>query len=333
MTAPATGSTTPPADPPLDEFAPEDWLAQIDSLLAPTQGQVPHGQTLIFNPATDAFELITLENRAQPGDATAQFGSNLGSSMPLPEPLREFADSAHDGITLEEWVAINRPPAASANQPPSIRTLINYEGVDDQFQATTLEYRIGESDVGLRTRNRVNLFRLSQGRKPLGEDEEAESLSSHKDEMIRTLNVEAIKAYFVERYGTEGAKLLRLAEQMGIILRIDNTNWYTWNYTAIDGRTISFTDTLTLHGATTYLYDQARAILAREGIDINEAANGVFLPSNSSVARPPATTHSKVHTDRYYREVEQRLRNAAPGTLRTELERIASELLNGTFPF
>ena len=78
---------------------------------------------------------------------------------------------------------------------------------------------------------------------------------------------------------------------------------------------------------------QARAILRREGIDINEASNGVFLPSKSSVARPPATTHSRVHTDRYYREVEQRLRNAAPGTVRTELERIESELLNGTFPF
>jgi hypothetical protein len=77
----------------------------------------------------------------------------------------------------------------------------------------------------------------------------------------------------------------------------------------------------------------ARSILQREGIDINEAANGVFLPRSSGVARPPRTTHSRVHTDLYYREVEQRLRNAAPGTVRTELDRIANELLNGIFPF
>ena len=78
----------------------------------------------------------------------------------------------------------------------------------------------------LRLRNRVNLFRLSQGRKLLGDDEQAESLSSLKDQKIGTLNVEAIKAYFIERYGTEGAKLLRLAEKMGIQLKIVNSYWF-----------------------------------------------------------------------------------------------------------
>jgi hypothetical protein len=77
----------------------------------------------------------------------------------------------------------------------------------------------------------------------------------------------------------------------------------------------------------------ARSILQREGIDINEAANGVFLSRSSSVVCPPAATHSGIHTRRYYDEVNRRLRNAAPGTVRQELGRIAQELLKGTFPY
>jgi hypothetical protein len=77
---------------------------------------------------------------------------------------------------------------------------------------------------------------------------------------------------------------------------------------------------------------QARAVLAREGIDINEAANGAFLPRNSGVANPPAQTHSTVHTNRYYQEVNTRLQQADPGTVRDVLADIAQELLNGTFP-
>lgn len=77
---------------------------------------------------------------------------------------------------------------------------------------------------------------------------------------------------------------------------------------------------------------EARAILAREGIDINEAANGVFLPRNRSVAAPPALTHSTLHTNVYYEEVTTRLREAAPGTVRDVLAQMAEELLNGTFP-
>ena len=76
----------------------------------------------------------------------------------------------------------------------------------------------------------------------------------------------------------------------------------------------------------------AQAILRREGIDINEAANGVFLPANKNVPRPPATVHAPVHTKVYYRELTRRLRAAAPGTIRDVLADIATELLNGTFP-
>jgi hypothetical protein len=77
----------------------------------------------------------------------------------------------------------------------------------------------------------------------------------------------------------------------------------------------------------------ARQELQREGIDINEAANGVFLPCGSAVACPPASTHSRIHTDRYYRELRRRIINAAPGTVRQVLREIADELSNGTFPY
>ena len=76
----------------------------------------------------------------------------------------------------------------------------------------------------------------------------------------------------------------------------------------------------------------ARGILAREGIDINQDVNGVFLPKNSNYANPPAQTHSTIHTNRYYQEVNSRLLNAAPGQVGQELGNIKAELLNGTFP-
>lgn len=77
---------------------------------------------------------------------------------------------------------------------------------------------------------------------------------------------------------------------------------------------------------------QARAILQREGIDINEAANGAFLPRNQSVAAPPASTHSTLHTNRYYQQLTTELQQAAPGTVRDVLADIAQRLQNGTFP-
>lgn len=78
---------------------------------------------------------------------------------------------------------------------------------------------------------------------------------------------------------------------------------------------------------------QARTILANEGIDINEASNGVFLPKNRSVAAPPVATHSILHTNKYYDTVLNRLQAASPGTHRDVLDIIRSELIAGTFPF
>jgi hypothetical protein len=77
---------------------------------------------------------------------------------------------------------------------------------------------------------------------------------------------------------------------------------------------------------------EALAILNRDKIDINEAANGVFLADSSEAARPPSIPHSRVHTNAYYEAMTQRLRDAGPGKGREVLQQIASELLKGTFP-
>jgi len=77
----------------------------------------------------------------------------------------------------------------------------------------------------------------------------------------------------------------------------------------------------------------ARDILKREGIDLNEAVNGVFLPLNSKYENRPTSTHSTLHTDVYYRTINERLRNAQPGKVADELKKIGNELSNGTFPY
>jgi len=79
---------------------------------------------------------------------------------------------------------------------------------------------------------------------------------------------------------------------------------------------------------------EAREILARAGIDINSASNGVFLPRNLSVANPSgAAVHSIIHTNVYYNAVNVALRIARPGMVADTLLDIAEQLLSNTFPF
>jgi len=78
---------------------------------------------------------------------------------------------------------------------------------------------------------------------------------------------------------------------------------------------------------------EARSILQSEGIGINDAENGVFLPKDTTVPNSSgAQVHSTVHTNIYYNAVNAALRNAAPGTVAEVLQDIADQLQNGTFP-
>lgn len=78
----------------------------------------------------------------------------------------------------------------------------------------------------------------------------------------------------------------------------------------------------------------AQLVLAKFGIDINSAENGVFLPDKPNV--PAVGTpmyHRDLHTKRYYDEVNLRLAAATTKEEAIELlDEIRTELLNGTFP-
>jgi hypothetical protein len=68
---------------------------------------------------------------------------------------------------------------------------------------------------------------------------------------------------------------------------------------------------------------QARAILQRENIDLDDAVNGVFLDSSA---------HDGLHTDLYYQTLTHELEGALPGSVRARLLVIGQELKAGVYP-
>ena len=79
---------------------------------------------------------------------------------------------------------------------------------------------------------------------------------------------------------------------------------------------------------------EARTVLQRLGIDINDAGNGVFLPARMTSPNPTgAAVHSSLHTNAYYRQV-----NALLGQTTTRDEAlevlaiVRGQLLSGGFP-
>lgn len=76
---------------------------------------------------------------------------------------------------------------------------------------------------------------------------------------------------------------------------------------------------------------QTRIILENFDIGINDAANGVFLPTQQGVTS--AAYHPSLHTNTYYSAVQQTLSVADSKETAIELlQNIASELLAGEFP-
>ena len=75
---------------------------------------------------------------------------------------------------------------------------------------------------------------------------------------------------------------------------------------------------------------EARAILQKYGVDINDASNGTFLPTVKGVAK--GAYHPSLHTDSYYRKVTELLSSAkSKDDVLDILEDIAEQLQNGTF--
>ncbi len=77
---------------------------------------------------------------------------------------------------------------------------------------------------------------------------------------------------------------------------------------------------------------EAREILKREGIPINDAVNGVNLPRNTKVPNPQgAAVHSTLHTNDYYDKVNEAVRIAEPGTVSDTLRDVGDRLKQGKF--
>ncbi len=75
---------------------------------------------------------------------------------------------------------------------------------------------------------------------------------------------------------------------------------------------------------------RAREILEKFNIDINDANNGVFLPTVKGVSK--AAYHPSVHTAAYYQKVTDLLEEATTRKECIEILRgIAEQLSNGTF--
>lgn len=76
--------------------------------------------------------------------------------------------------------------------------------------------------------------------------------------------------------------------------------------------------------------NEARAILQKYGIDINDAPNGVFLPTAKDVSN--SAYHPSLHTNAYYEKVTNLLENASSRQdVLDILKDIGEQLSNGTF--
>ena len=75
---------------------------------------------------------------------------------------------------------------------------------------------------------------------------------------------------------------------------------------------------------------EARAILQKNGVDINDATNGVFLPTVKDVTE--SAYHPSLHTNAYYDEVNNLLSGAtSKQDVIDILNYISDELKSGTF--
>ena len=75
--------------------------------------------------------------------------------------------------------------------------------------------------------------------------------------------------------------------------------------------------------------EEAREILLKYGIDINDAENGVFLPTVKEVG---GAYHPSLHTNEYYRKINSLLRRANSREDALDiLDMISEELLEGVF--
>jgi hypothetical protein len=88
------------------------------------------------------------------------------------------------------------------------------------------------------------------------------------------------------------------------------------------------------HGSNRPFAQECRDILAKFGIDIDHAANGVFLPAYKSSPNPKGSIVHKIlgNNDAYYRTMHEYLKKAtSPAEVLQKLRQIGEALEKGTF--
>jgi hypothetical protein len=156
-------------------------------------------------------------------------------------------------------------------------------------------------------------------------------------------------------FATKGKKLADAVDESGDIIKkkVDDILEETWQLSkqklgrAADSKVLgdnleavgkvrpdnSAAHHIVAGGANNTYAKSTRELLKDADIDINEAANGVFLPRNSKYLIDEATSHASMHTGTYYETVYNRLKDLSKKDIRNELVKISDELLNGTFPY
>lgn len=70
--------------------------------------------------------------------------------------------------------------------------------------------------------------------------------------------------------------------------------------------------------------------MQKYGVDINDATNGVFLPTAKDVAE--SAYHPSLHTNAYYNEINKQLLKAtSKEDVLSILDDISEQLMDGTF--
>ena len=92
---------------------------------------------------------------------------------------------------------------------------------------------------------------------------------------------------------------------------------------------------IVMSNSTDNLMTALRSQMAKLKIDINDAANGVFLPTSTAVkdaAKTVAQQHSRTHTNLYKENVSNMLKDISdPKVFKETLRDIGKQLQAGTF--
>jgi hypothetical protein len=162
---------------------------------------------------------------------------------------------------------------------------------------------------------------------------------------LRLLN-QIRKKHFAGELGSTAAPWRRLSKQkLGLPRRAEHLEANIKSAFGVDKPGSDFTahhivpDFSNKTGDLKIYSDRANAVLRKHRIDINEAANGVYLPRKKAMssvefdANVYGSPHEKIHTKNYMRQIAERLEDAdlagaSPDEIRDILQLIAHDVID-----